>query len=96
MVTPPDMQHAEEAASNVLDNGFIRVGSVIALVIFMVVASWNVAAWFTVITGKLEAIEASIQALSDDRWRKRDMVRWCRETELKNRELDWACAEIEK
>lgn len=82
--------------SNVLDNGLIRIGSVVAMVGFLVIASWNVSAWFTFVSTKLEVIEGTLHTLTEDRWRKRDMIRWCRETELKNREIDWACAEIDK
>ena len=79
--------------AHLLDNSFVRVGTVVAFVMFVAVASWNVAAWFTSIEQKLTNIEIEIEKSTSDRWRKTEMLRWCRETELVN--PTWTCGEID-
>jgi hypothetical protein len=88
-----DIEEAEKGVSRVLDNGFIRFSSVVSFVVFVALSSWSVGSWFTKIESKLEQIENQLEISVDDRWRKTDMSRWCRETELTNPE--WVCAELE-
>ena len=92
---PPDLEGAEKNVGALLDNGFVRVSSVIAGLFFAIGASWAVSSWFTTVTSDLESIKATLvtlQGASDDRWKRADMVSWCRETELLN--PDWRCGEI--
>ena len=88
------MSQSEKTVANVLDNGLVRITSVIGFIVFVSVASWNVAAWFTLIEAKLIKIEAEIILGTQDRFRRAEMYRFCRETELLN--PGWKCGQLEE
>lgn len=87
------MSQPERTVAHILDNGLFRAGTVVSFVVFVAVASWNVASWFTTIEKQLVEIELQLEKGTADRWRRTEMYRWCRETELVN--PDWKCGEIE-
>ena len=87
------MSQSEQTVAHLLDNGLVRITTVIAFVAFVAVASWNVAAWFTSIESKLVTIQQELDVGTADRWRRSHQRRFCRETELRN--PGWACAEID-
>lgn len=88
-----DIEEAEKGLSQVLDNGFLRVTTVVSIIVFVAFASWSIGSWFTLIENKLQVIENELKLSTDDRWRQTEMLRWCRETELRN--PDWVCAAVE-
>lgn len=84
----------EEHASNILDNGLVRVTTAIAVLVFVVVATWTVSNWFNSVEAKLDDLRDEVGTLSTDKWHRREMRQWCRETELKN--PGWQCADISR
>lgn len=94
--------------NGILENSVVRFTTVIIFLVFIASASWSMSAWFTKIDGRFQQIDARFQQIDEglgdieerldigtaDRWRRSDMTRWCRETELVNPE--WNCGELQQ
>lgn len=55
------MSEAERTVSHVLDNGLVRAGSVVAIVLFFAASSWQAASAYNAITAKLQQIESVME-----------------------------------
>ena len=95
-----DPRHTEASVANFLDNGIVRAGTVVSIVLFTIAASYQAGRYFeetarnfSLINEKLTAIDTKREQNTNDRWRRSDMVRFCRETELLN--PGWTCGKLD-
>lgn len=92
--TNEKLEQVERSAAMILDNALMRITTVVAVIVFVAVASWRVGGWFTMINSSLEDIKTEVQNLSEGRWRHADQIVWCRETELTN--PGWKCGDTSR
>ena len=93
------MTRIEAKLTDLENNGYFRLGTVIAGAVFCISASFLVGGWMTGIANKIDTLQMQMKELNDsvsartaDRWRRGDMQNWCRETELTNKQ--WKCGQV--
>jgi hypothetical protein len=100
-----DDHHTLEAASrgaeSILDNGLVRVGTLVAGLFLAISLAFSLGAWFTKtnlqltsLQNEIVAMRKSIEKNTEDRWRRADMIQFCRETELTNQ--NWKCGDLSR
>lgn len=84
-------EHGEKSIANIMDNGYVRLTTVIGGFIFAIGVAIQATGFVTTMTFQLSKIEEEVVTLhqtidenTEDRWKKSDMIRLCREIELSN------------
>lgn len=90
----------ESKLTDLENNGYFRLGTVIAGAVFCITSAFLVGGWMSGIANKIDGLQMQLvdmreamEVRTSDRWRRADMANWCRETELTNKA--WHCGAVE-